>query len=130
MQGDTDHVASIDPVAGTVKVMFSDAIIASSDNALVLREAGKDAVYYIPFEDIYFEFLERSDTRRETPPKGVASCWNVSAVGDAASDVMWAYEEPSEAFARLRGHGAFSPDKVRIEVFSEPDPEHQVEFPE
>ena len=37
MQGDTDHVASIDPVAGTVKVMFSDGIIASSDNALVLR---------------------------------------------------------------------------------------------
>lgn len=129
MQGDTNRVASIDPVAGTVKVMFSDAIIASSDNALALREAGKDPIYYIPFEDIYFEFLERSQTRRETP-KGIASCWNVSAVGDAASDVMWAFEEPTGAFMRLRGHGAFSPDKVRVEVFAEPDAEHQVEFPE
>lgn len=129
MQGDADRAASIEPVAGTVKVIFSDAIIASSDRALALRESGKDPVYYIPFDDIYFEFLERSQTRRETP-KGIASCWNVSAVGDAALDVMWAYEEPSGAFARLRGHGAFSPDKVRVEVFSEPDPEHQVEFPE
>lgn len=54
MRRNTAHEISIDRVSGTVKVMFSDAIIAVSDRALVLREAGREPVYYLPFADIHF----------------------------------------------------------------------------
>ena len=82
----------IEPFVGTVTARFSDAVIASSDKAKVLRERGKDAVFYIPFEDIYFDFLHKTNTVSRCPIKGVASYWSVSAVGEAARDAMWAYE--------------------------------------
>ena len=63
---------TVEPFEGAVTVVFSDAILASSDNALVLREADYPPVFYIPFKDIYFEFLKRSDTSTHCPYKGDA----------------------------------------------------------
>lgn len=34
---------------------------------------------------------------------------------------MWAYEETFEGFGALQAHGAFSPEKVVIEFFPEPE---------
>ena len=111
-----DHSITVEPFDGAVTVSFSDAIIASSDRAKVLRETGHPAVYYIPFEDIYFELLRPSSTVTHCPFKGDASYWNVSAVGEAESDVMWAYQQPYDEVRAIGGHGAFYPDKVRIEA--------------
>ncbi|TIT54413.1 MAG: DUF427 domain-containing protein, partial [Mesorhizobium sp.] len=52
---------AITPFNGTVTVRFSDAIIASTERAKVLHEAGHDPVFYIPFEDIYFDLLEKTN---------------------------------------------------------------------
>ena len=85
----------MEPFDGVVTVVFSDAILASTDEALVLREADYPPVFYIPFKDIYFELLKPSDTSTHCPFKGDASYWNASAVGEAVNDVMWAYGRPS-----------------------------------
>ena len=118
MRNDDDHRISIERVAGTVKVMFSDAIIAASERALILREPGRLPVYYLPLDDVYLEFLERSATQKSCPPKGVASYWNARAMREAANEVMWTYEEPSQGFEILRGHGGFCPDKVVTRTFA------------
>ncbi|PSJ61411.1 DUF427 domain-containing protein [Pseudaminobacter soli (ex Li et al. 2025)] len=107
---------SVRRFSGIVVVTFADAVLASTTAARVLREEGHKPVYYVPFEDIYFEFLTRSDTRTHCPFKGYASHWNVTASGDAEKDVMWAYEEPYEEMKIIRNHGAFYPQKVRIDV--------------
>lgn len=112
---------SIKPYRGIVKVSFSDAVIASTDKALMVSEPGVDPVLYIPFRDIYFEFLRRSDTAPRDTEKGSESWWGASAVGEAADDVMWTYEEPAPGFEALLAHGAFSPDKVLIEKTALPD---------
>lgn len=52
------------------------------------------------------------------PFKGNASYWNASAVGEAADDVMWAYESPFDEMLDIKDHGAFYPNKVRIEAAS------------
>ncbi|PWJ85398.1 uncharacterized protein (DUF427 family) [Pseudaminobacter salicylatoxidans] len=101
---------------GTVVVFFADAVIASTTHAKVLREQGHEPVYYIPFEDIYFEFLRPSETRTYCPFKGHASYWNVIASGDAARDVMWSYQDPYSEMAVIDKHAAFYPRKVRIDV--------------
>nr|MBA3446063.1 DUF427 domain-containing protein [Pseudaminobacter sp.] len=67
------HSITVEPFDGVVTVTFSDAIIASSDEALVLREAGHRPVYYVPFKDVYFEFLTQSETATHCPYKGDAS---------------------------------------------------------
>ena len=107
---------TVEPFDGAVTVVFSDAIVASTDKALVLREADYPPVFYIPFKDVYFEFLKRSDTSTHCPYKGNASYWNVSAAGEAVNDVMWAYERPYDEMLQIKDHGAFYPDKVRIEA--------------
>ncbi|CCV05733.1 conserved hypothetical protein [Mesorhizobium metallidurans STM 2683] len=45
------------PFAGVVTVRFSDAVVASSEHAKLVYEDGRDPVFYIPFEDIYFDLF-------------------------------------------------------------------------
>lgn len=111
-----EHRIGLKPFDGVVVVTFSDAIVASTERALVLDESGHDPVYYIPFEDIYFEFLEPTATRTHCPFKGDASHWRAFASGNAVDDVMWAYTAPYDEMAAIKDHGAFDPDKVRIEA--------------
>ena len=106
----------IEPFAGTVMVTFSDAIIASTDRALMLHERGHEPVVYVPFEDIYFDFLQKQDTTTRCPWKGTASYWRVQAVGEAADGFMWAYETPKDAARQIAGHGAFDKTIARIEI--------------
>jgi uncharacterized protein (DUF427 family) len=115
-QRNPSHRITVEPFDGAVTVVFSDAILASTDKALVLREADYPPVFYIPFEDIYFEFLKRSDTATHCPYKGNASYWSASAAGEAVNDVMWAYERPFDEMLQIKDHGAFYPNKVRIEA--------------
>lgn len=114
------HRIAVEPFDGAVTVVFSDAILASTDKALMLREADYPPVFYIPFKDVYFEFLKRSGTSTHCPFKGDASYWSVSAAGEAINDVMWAYERPYDEMLPIRDHGAFYPDKVRIDAYQKP----------
>lgn len=107
---------TVQTYGGVVNVTFADAVVASTDNALVLREQEYPAVFYIPFEDIYFELMNRSDTTTHCPYKGNASYWNVAAGGKAETDVMWAYEHPYDEMLPIRNHGAFYLTKVRIDA--------------
>ena len=116
---------STEPFDGTVTVRFSDAIIASTRRAKVLREPGKDPVFYIPFDGIYFDFLKRANHSTRCPIKGTASYWEVSAVGDGARNVMWAYETPNPVASAIARHGAFDERVVSIEADPIPDTAHR-----
>ena len=126
---DSKATAKVEPFSGTVNVMFSDAMIASSRNALLLREEGHDPVFYIPFADVYFEFLAPSETETQCPIKGKARYWNVEAVGEAENDVMWAYDQPPPELGGIGHHGAFDPQKVRIEAVPQEDLFHRPHVP-
>ncbi|WP_265515719.1 DUF427 domain-containing protein [Nitratireductor luteus] len=119
---ETRRRITVVPYKGTVNVRFSDAIIASTGDALVLHEEGREPVFYIPSEHIYFEFLRPSETRTRCPLKGEARYWGVEAVGEAAHDVMWIYETPYEQARQIAGYGAFDPEKVMIEATPDESP--------
>jgi len=44
----------------------------------------------------------------------------VHAVGGSADDFMWMYETSETAALAIAGHGAFDPDKARIEAAEDP----------
>ena len=121
-----DHTITVRPFNGTVTVKFSSAVIASSKNAKVLKEAGYPAVFYIPFEDVYFDFLRRGETTTHCPYKGDASYWSVTAVGESKPDVMWAYEHPYAEMLAIRNHGAFYPGKVSIEAVEQAETDRPI----
>ena len=114
----------IEPFHGTVTVIFSDAIIASTKRAKLVREPGLEPAFYIPFEDIYFDFLEKTNSTAHSPVKGTASFWRVTAVGESAEDFMCAYATPDTPALGIAGHGTFDPRVARIEVVPAEDVEH------
>ncbi len=116
---------SIMPFDGVVNVLFSDAIVASTDNAKLVQEPGSEPVFYIPFEDIYFDFLRKTNSMSKCPVKGSASYWSVSAVGEAAEDFMWAYETPNPEAIGIARHGAFDESAATIDAIPARDREHQ-----
>ncbi|RVD54004.1 MULTISPECIES: DUF427 domain-containing protein [unclassified Mesorhizobium] len=115
---------TIEPFAGTVTVRFSDAVVAATEHAKVLREEGQEPTFFVPFEDIYFDLFEKTNTTSSSPLKGTASYWRVHAVGSSADDFMWTYETPDTAARAIAGHGAFDPRKARIDVDPMEDKQH------
>jgi uncharacterized protein (DUF427 family) len=111
-----DRRITIELFSGTVTVTLSDAIIASSSRAKVLREGTYGPVLYIPFANIHFERLKPSETSTHCQYKGEASYWSGVVGGEIRKDVMWAYQHPYDEMLAIKDHGAFYPDRVRIET--------------
>ena len=60
----------VEPFARTVVVTSNGAVVAASSCAKVLQEAPYPPALYIPFEDIRFEQLEKSEKSTHCPYKG------------------------------------------------------------
>ena len=86
-----------------VRVVHGGEALAESDRALVLRETGCPARYYIPPQDVRLDLLTPSATQTYCPFKGTASYWSLP---DAA-DLVWAYPEPNPDVARIKDHLCF-----------------------
>jgi uncharacterized protein (DUF427 family) len=115
-QRNPGKVITVEPYIGTVTVRARDAVIASSTKAKVLTESPYPSVLYIPFEDIDFDQLRRTELSTHCPYKGDASYWSVLPTAEAGKDAMWAYEQPFDEMVEIRDHGAFYPNKVTIET--------------
>lgn len=115
-QRNPDKIITIEPYVGIVTVRAGDAVIASSTKAKVLREAPYPDAFYIPFADIDFDKLGRTEHSTHCPYKGDASYWSVLPAGEPGQNAMWAYERPFDEMTEIRDHGAFYASKVSIEA--------------
>ncbi|PAQ10196.1 DUF427 domain-containing protein [Mesorhizobium temperatum] len=115
-QRNRGKVITVEPYIGTVTVRAGDAVIASSTRAKVLAESPYPQVLYIPFEDIDFDQLRKTELSTHCPYKGDASYWSVLPAAEAGKNAMWAYEQPFDEMIEIRDHGAFYPNKVTIEA--------------
>ena len=112
-----DHPITIEPAAGRVTVRAGGAIVASSDRALVLREASYPPVLYIPRADVAMDRLQRTDHATHCPYKGDCAYFSVPDAGARGTNAAWSYEAPYPAVAAIAGYVAFYPDRVdAIEV--------------
>jgi uncharacterized protein (DUF427 family) len=108
-----EHTITVEPFGKHVTVKSNGTTVASSDNALLLKEHTYPGVVYIPFADIDFGKLSATETSTHCPFKGDASYWSVK---DGAKDAMWAYQHPYDEMVEIRDHGAFYPNRVTIET--------------
>ena len=106
---------TIEPAPRKVVVRTGDAIIAESENALVLREDGHAPVYYLPRADVAMEFLDRSDKVTHCPLKGDATHFHISGIGGTMENAAWSYETPKPGAEAIAGHLAFYPENLAIE---------------
>lgn len=106
---------TIEPSRRPVAVRSSEAVIAESGSALVLREEGREPVFYLPREAMDPAFAEPSATRTTCPWKGEATYWHVSTPGGLIRDAVWSYENPRPEVAAIRGHVAFDAARLAVE---------------
>lgn len=98
-----------------MRVRFQDHVIADTDAALTLREAGYPPVQYLPRGDVEAAFLSQSPHSSNCPYKGDATYYSMLMNGDLAENVAWSYEEPYPAMEQIRGLLAF--DVKTVEVY-------------
>ena len=99
-----------------VNVLFGDVVVATTNDALLLKEGSYPPVVYVPREHVATEFFLPTEKRTTCPHKGEARYWTISAAGRAAENAAWAYDSPKPAAAEIAGHVAFYPDRLRIEI--------------
>jgi uncharacterized protein (DUF427 family) len=93
-------------------VRLGDKVIADTNRALTLREAGYPAVQYLPREDADLSALVRTDHATYCPYKGEASYFSIPSGGERSVNAIWTYESPYDSVAQIKGHLAFYPDRV------------------
>ena len=65
-----EHTITVEPLGKHVTVKSNGAVVASSDNALLLKEHVYPPVIYVPFADIDFGKLVRHRHQHALPVQG------------------------------------------------------------
>lgn len=110
-----EHPIAIDVDAVRVVARVGDAVIADTEAALTLREAGYPLVHYIPIGDVAPGRLRPSASHSYCPYKGRASYYDIVLPdGTELADAVWTYPSPYPAVEAIAGHVAFYRDRVQV----------------
>jgi uncharacterized protein (DUF427 family) len=110
------HTITVTPAGEHVEVHVGGQTVAASDRALVLRETGLPARYYLPREDVRTDLLKPTEKATTCPFKGAASYWSLRVGDETWVDLVWSYEHPIEERADIAGMLAFYNERVDIVV--------------
>jgi uncharacterized protein (DUF427 family) len=127
------HRLLFEPDGRRLRATVADHVVLDTTRAHLLHETGLRPVAYAPLEDFDLGALERTQTSTHCPFKGDASYWTLRVGDDVREDAVWAYEDPFEEAAWLRGFAALAFDRAdRWFVEDEPvaglrDPYHRVD---
>jgi uncharacterized protein (DUF427 family) len=107
-----DHRITITPARGLVMVTVNGQRVASSREALTLKEAAYPEVHYIPRKDVDMTQLQRSSHQTYCPYKGECTYYSIPSGGERSVNAVWTYEAPFAAVAEIREYLAFYPNRV------------------
>ncbi len=94
------------PMSGLVRVRLDGRIIAETERALDLREAGYEAGALHSHDDVEARVLTPNPRRTHCPYKGEASYFDLCAGGEPQRAAAWSYQNP---FPAWRASAAISP---------------------
>src|SRR5262245_31232443 len=108
-----DHPITIMSHGKRVRVAFAGRVVADTNQALTLKEAGYKPIFYIPRADADMSLLTRTNHSTHCPYKGDASYYSIIiADGRTAENADWRYERPFPAMAEIKEYLAFFPNRV------------------
>ncbi len=122
-----DHPITLERAPAHVVVRSGSGVVAETDQALEMREATYQPVFYIPLDDVDRHLLRTSDHHSYCPYKGEASYYDI--VGDEGTDlsaVVWYYDDPFPAVAGIKGHVAFYADRVDVKATPTPSSRRRI----
>jgi uncharacterized protein (DUF427 family) len=107
-----DHPITIEANPARVVVSVAGRVLADTQDALTLREAGHPPVQYVPLRDVDRSLLEPTDHATYCPYKGDCSYYSIPIGGANSVNAVWTYEAPFAAVAEIKDRVAFYPDRV------------------
>jgi uncharacterized protein (DUF427 family) len=91
-----------------VRVVLGGVTIADTRHALRVLETSHPPTYYLPPEDVLWEYLESVPGIGSVCEwKGPAHYFNINTGGRRAIRAAWSYLDPTPAFYALKDHVAF-----------------------
>jgi uncharacterized protein (DUF427 family) len=109
-----NHRITLEPATRRWRASFMDHVIADTDDALILREAGLSPVVYFPRQDVATEYMGRTAHHTRCPYKGEASYFTLTMDGQVAENVAWTYQDPFDAVSAIANRIAFYTDRVEV----------------
>jgi uncharacterized protein (DUF427 family) len=107
-----EHPITIESNPLRVVVIVAGRVIADTQDAITLREAGYAPVQYIPLDDVDMSLLEPTDRTTYCPYKGDCTHYSIPIGGEKSVNAVWTYEAPFAAVAEIKDRVAFYPDRV------------------
>lgn len=114
MSPDDTHPISFEPSRRRARARFAGHVIADTDDALIVHEAGLAAVVYFPRDAVEMDYFGETERTSRCPYKGEARYWTLTMEGKILENVAWAYDTPLEGMEALQGRVAFYDDKVEV----------------
>jgi uncharacterized protein (DUF427 family) len=95
-----------------IKVIFAGKVIAETNRAHRVLETSHPPTYYIPPEDVCFDYLSLTNGQSVCEYKGLASYYNLKVDQRSSKNAAWSYPTPNTGYEVLKDHLAFYPNKV------------------
>ncbi|NNE17373.1 MAG: DUF427 domain-containing protein [Myxococcales bacterium] len=99
-----------------VRVVWRNAVIAESSQAIRVLETASPPTFYIPPQDVRTELLSRARGASLCEWKGSATYWSLDVDGRTIDQAAWSYEAPFIDFVGIRGYFGFYPSKLECYV--------------
>ncbi|MDJ0752806.1 MAG: DUF427 domain-containing protein [Ardenticatenaceae bacterium] len=116
------HRVDFVPSSRHVEVFVDEVKVADTTRPLLIFETTLPTRYYIPEEDVNFDYLQSIEGTTHCPYKGFADYYTIKVNGERYDHAAWTYPEPIPEAPRLKGKIAFWPEKdkrIRIVVDGE-----------
>jgi len=95
-----------------LRVVFAGVTLADTQDGYRVLETSHPPVYYLPPEAVEQSYLRRSSQRSFCEFKGTAAYWSLDCDGRISEQAAWSYEQPTAAFAAIKGYLAFYASRV------------------
>jgi uncharacterized protein (DUF427 family) len=103
----------VEPTTSRIRVVHAGRVVAETVAALRVLETSQPPAFYLPPGDVDLSLLRPSANHTFCEWKGSASYHDLVVPGvEPVADAAWSYPNPSPAFAAIRDHLAFYPQKV------------------
>ena len=114
MPTDAFDLVTLEPAHSRWRAVFAGHVIADTDDALIVREAGNPLRVYFPRRHVATEYMARTEKVAHDPVKGSATFYTLLMDGNFAENAVWTYENPGAGLEALADRIAFFTDKVEV----------------
>jgi uncharacterized protein (DUF427 family) len=104
----------IETCPNRVRAMFAGHVIADSDDALLLRQAGRRPMYFFPRDDVETDYLGVTREWLADLQLGPGRCYTLAMEGEIIERAVCTFNEPPPGAEAVAGRLLLSEDVFEI----------------